>query len=252
VFSETGVPLPEYSFFPFGPTYTGGLEISAGSITAAGEIQIVASQSRGGTVRVFDVMPGAASPVASSPIRQIQPFGSKFRGGVSVATADLGAFNGTTRTSETPDGITELVVGSGPGVAATVNVYNGVPNPPALINSFRAIGPKYKRGISVARLPTTPLTADKILVSSGSSGGGLVETYSGLSPAREAAFAAFGGTRAAIFAAAINESQIFTVEGEFGRTNGVRKNNSPSGGTAYTLPQSTVAYPPLRVAILRK
>jgi uncharacterized repeat protein (TIGR01451 family) len=252
VFSETGVPLPEYNFFPFGPRYTGGLEIAAGSVTGAGTTQIVVGQSRGGTVRVFDVTPGAATPVASSPIRQLQPFGPGFRGGVSVATADLGTFAGSTQTSPSPDGITELVMGSGPGMPATVKVANGVPNRPAVINAFRAIAPRYSRGVSVSRLPSSTAAADKILVSAGSSAGGLVETYSGLSRTREAAFQAFGGTRAAIFAAAVSEAEIFTVEGEFGRTNGVRKNTSTSGAGGAILPQSTVAYPPLRVAILRR
>jgi hypothetical protein len=252
VFSETGVPLPEYSFFPFGPGYTGGLEIAAGSVTAAGTTQIVVGQSRGGTVRVFNVTPGAATPVASTPIRQLQPFGAAFRGGVSVATADIGTFTGRTLSSTTPDGITELVTGSGPGMPATVKVYNGVPNPPALVNAFRAIAPSYNRGVAVARLPSITGAADKILVSAGSGGGGLVETYSGLSRTREASFRAFGGTRAAIFAAAVSQAEIFTVEGEFGRTNGVRKNTSTSGAGGAILPQSTVAYPPLRVAILRR
>jgi uncharacterized repeat protein (TIGR01451 family)/fimbrial isopeptide formation D2 family protein len=252
VFSETGVPLPEYNFFPFGPRYTGGLEIAAGSVTAAGTTQIVVGQSRGGTVRVFDVTPGAASPVASSPIRQLQPYGAAFRGGVTVATADIGTFSGRNLVSTAPDGISEIVTGSGPGIPATVKVYNGVPGRPALINAFRAIAPGYARGVSVARLPTTPATADKILVSAGTVGGSLVETYSGLSRTREAAFRAFSGSRAAIFAAAVNEAEIFTVEGEFGRTNGVRRNSSTSGAGGRLLPQSTASYPPLRVAILRK
>ncbi len=252
VFSETGVPLPQYNFFPFGRGYTGGLEIAAGSVTAAGTTQIVAGQSRGGTARVFNVTPGAATPVAGSPIRQLQPFGAGFRGGVSVATADLGTFSGRTQTSSNPDGITELVFGSGPGMPATVKVYNGVPNRPPVINAFRAIAPGYSRGVSVSRLPSSTGAADKILVAAGSGAGGLVETYSGLSRTREASFRAFGGTRAAIFAAAVSEVELFTVEGEFGRTNGVRKNTSTSGAGGAILPQSTVAYPPLRVAILRR
>jgi hypothetical protein len=94
--------------------------------------------------------------------------------------------------------------------------------------------------------------ADKILVSSGSNGGSLVETYAGLAKTREAAFAAYGGSRADVFSAAINEQELFSVEGQFGRTNGVRKVRSTTGAGGFTLPQSTVSYPPLRVAILRK
>ena len=61
-----------------------------------------------------------------------------------------------------------------------------------------------------------------------------------------------GAVEAAIFAAAVSEAEIFTVEGEFGRTNGVRRNSSTSGAGGRLLPQSTVAYPPLRVSILRR
>jgi hypothetical protein len=55
-----------------------------------------------------------------------------------------------------------------------------------------------------------------------------------------------------VFSAAINEQELFSVEGQFGRTNGVRKVRSTTGAGGFTLPQSTVSYPPLRVAILRK
>jgi uncharacterized repeat protein (TIGR01451 family)/fimbrial isopeptide formation D2 family protein len=252
VFTETGTPLPEYSFFPFGPGYNGGIEIAAGSITSAGAIQIVAGQSRGGTVSVFDVTPGAALPVAGVPSRQVQPFGPAFRGGVSVATADIGTFSGTTLVSNVPDGIDELVFGSGPGMQATVNVYNGVPASPLLLNTFNPIATGYNRGISVSVLPSSVRgNADKIMVAAGTAGNGLVETYSGLSKTREAAFQAFGGGRAAVFAAAIDDSEIFSVQGNGGTIDGVSKNTSPSGGSSGILPQSTDAYPPLRVGILR-
>jgi hypothetical protein len=123
--------------------------------------------------------------VNSTPVRQIQPFGAGFRGGVSVATADIGTFSGRTMTSSNPDGITELVFGSGPGTRATVKVYNGVPNPPALVNQFNPISPTYNRGVSVSRLPSvTTGNADKILVAAGSNGGSLVETYAGTSRSR--------------------------------------------------------------------
>jgi uncharacterized repeat protein (TIGR01451 family)/fimbrial isopeptide formation D2 family protein len=253
VFSDTGTPLPQYNFFPFGRGYTGGLEIAAGPITAAGRIQIVAAQTRGGTVRVFDVTPGAATPVAAAPLRQLQPFGARYRSGVFIDTADIGTFAGGRLTSAAPDGITELVVGSGPGMRATVRVYNGQPARPVQVNAFNPFGRGYTRGASVARLPSSVAgTADKILVSSGSNGGSRVETYAGVAKAREAVFAAYGGSRADVFSAAINEQELFSVEGQFGRTNGVRKVRSTTGAGGFTLPQSTVAYPPLRVAILRK
>ncbi|MFM8709295.1 MAG: hypothetical protein ACKOHK_14745, partial [Planctomycetia bacterium] len=165
----------------------------------------------------------------------------------------IGTFDGRTLTSAAPDGITELVIGSGPGIRTTVNVYNGQPARPALLNAFNPFGRSFNRGASVARLPSSvPGNADKILVSAGSSGGSRVETFSGLSKTREAAFAAYAGSRADVFSAAIDENSLFSVEGQFGRTNGVRKVRSTSGAGSATLPQSNGSYPPLRVAILRK
>ena len=72
------VENPAYSFFPFGPGYTGGVEISEGSITAAGAIEIVAAQNLGGLVSVFEVTPGCCQPnVNTTPVRQLRPFGSE-------------------------------------------------------------------------------------------------------------------------------------------------------------------------------
>jgi hypothetical protein len=120
------------------------------------------------------------------------------------------------------------------------------------LNTFNPIATGYNRGISVSVLPSsTRGNADKIMVAAGTAGNGLVETYSGLSKTREAAFQAFGGGRAAVFAAAIDDSEIFSVQGLGGSIDGVAKNTSPSGGSSGILPQSTVAYPPLRVGILR-
>jgi uncharacterized repeat protein (TIGR01451 family) len=251
VFTETGSPLPQYSFFPFGPGYTGGIEIAAGSVTAAGAIEIVASQSRGGTVSVFEVNPAAASPVASTPSRQLQPFGSSYLGGVYVETADVGTFSGGTQTSTTPDGIMELFVGSGVGIAATVTGYNAQPTAPVAFNSFQPLGGSTV-GASVARLPSsTPGAADKLLVSAGPRGGSLVETYSGTGSTREAFFQAYGNDRAQVFSAAIDDAAIFNVQGLLGTVDGVQKSLSPSGAGSATLAQSTVSYPPLRVSILR-
>ncbi len=251
VFSETGAPLPAYSFFPFGPGYAGGIEIAAGSVTAAGAIEIVAAQNRGGTVNVFTVTPGAATPVASSPVRQIQPFGSTYQSGVFIDTADVGTFSGTTQTSASPDGIKELFVGTGAGVTAAVLGYNAQPTTPVSFNSFQPLGGS-KAGTSIARLPSSTLgAADKILVSSGARGGSLVETYSGTGSTREAFFQAYGSNLAQVFSAAIDDTAIFNVQGLLGTDNGVQKSQSTSGTASSILPQSTVSYPPLRVGILR-
>ena len=241
-----------YSFFPFGPSYTGGVEISEGSITAAGKIEIVAAQNLGGLVSVFEVTPTAANPVNTTPVRQLRPFGSSYLGGVTIETADIGTVNGSSVSSATPDGIMELFVGSGFGIQAQVRGYNGVTQSPTLFNSFNVMGSGYNRGVSVARLPSsTTNTADRILVSSGIDGNSQVETYNGRTSTRDDAFAAYSNSRAQVFSAAIDDDSIFNVQGLLGTQDGVQKALSPSGASKSTLPQSTVSYPPLRIAVLR-
>jgi uncharacterized repeat protein (TIGR01451 family) len=254
VFTQDGTPLPQYNFFPFGSSWTQGVEIATGAVTGAGRTEIVAGQQKGTSLaRVFTVTPGAG--VSSTPIRELQPFGTRFRGGVTLATADLGTFSGTTLSSGNPDGIKEIVVGSGPGIRATVKTYNAVPAVPVVVNTVYPISRTYSNGVSVARLPSlTAGTADKYMVSAGASGGSKVETYAGVSKVPAASFAAFGGTAGArgdVWTAALDESQIYSVQGQFGKVPGVKKNTAPSGGTSTTLPGSTSILPPLRVGVLR-
>lgn len=259
VFTRDGAPLPQYNFFPFGKQWRGGVEIAVGAVTGLGKTEIVAGQNRGGLARVFTVNPGVG--VNSAAIRQLQPFGAAYRSGVTVATADIGTFSGKTLTSASPDGISEMVFGSGPGMPATVKAYNGVPAKPALVNAFNAISKGYNRGVSVARLPGASGGADGILVSAGPQGGSKVQTFRGVSKIPAASFAAFSGAarRTDVFTAAISETEIFSVQGQFGATPsmtapGVKKNTAITGGTSSTLRGSgpTALIPPLRVAILRK
>ena len=245
----------DYSFFPFGPSYTGGIEISEGSITATGKTEIVAAQNLGGLVSVFEVNPGAATPINTTPVRQLRPFGSSYLGGVTIDTADIGGVTGGTVTSDIPDGIMELFIGSGFGIPAQVRGYNGTTASPTLFDSFSVMGSGFNRGVSVARLPQSFRTVsgpDMLLVSSGIDGNAQVETY-GFNPNayRVAAFQAYGNARTQVFSAAIDDQSIFTVQGLLGTTDGVQKVQNPDGTIKSTLQQSTACYPPLRVAILR-
>jgi len=255
VFTQDGTELTAYRTLPFGPTFNGGVEVAAGDVTGDGLIDLVAAQGGAGSlVSVFTVTPAAADPVANTPARQIQPFGRKFRGGARVATADIGTFSGTTFMSAAPDGIAELVVGSGPGIKATVNTYNAVPATPALVNTVRPIAPGYARGVGVAALPSnSPAVADRVLVTAGTAGGSKVETYAGVAKVPAASFAAYGdAARAAVWSTALDDANIFSVQGSGGKIAGVRKHTAPSGGTSSTLAGSTGIPAPLRISVLRR
>jgi hypothetical protein len=256
VFTQDGTRLPEYSFLPYGAGYSGGVEIAGGAITGPDRREIVTGQQKGpGTVRVFGVTPGTG--VNTQAVREIQPqpFGAGFRGGVTLATADLGTFSGATLTADAPDGIAEIIVGSGVGTPATVKTYNAVPARPVMVNSVQVIAPGFRNGVSVAVLPVAAGVADKYTVSAGVNGGSRVETYSGIRKIPDAAFAAFGGPngkRADVWTASLSEAFIYSVQGQFGKTPGIVQNTSPSGGTSSTLPGSLSAQPPLRIGALRR
>lgn len=52
--------------------------------------------------------------------------------------------------------------------------------------------------------------------------------------------------------AAIDASNIFSVQGSGGKINGVNKNTNPNGGTSSTLIASKSFESPLRIGILRR
>ncbi|GEM_PF-3160615 len=75
---------------------------------------------------------------------QVLAYPSFFQGGVRVATGDVNC-----------DGLPDLITGSGPGRAATINVFNGAPNsqghfPAALLTTFLAYEPQFKGGVNLA------------------------------------------------------------------------------------------------------
>ena len=262
-----------YNFFPFGRGYIGGVEISVGSITAAGKIEIAAAQSFGGLVSIFGVSSTAANPslpgsafsgdtdwetgfVRPRPLRQLRPFGSTYLGGVTIETADVGTLSGSNVSSVNPDGIMELFLGSGFGIQAQVRGYNGTTAGPTLFNSFNVIRTGYNGGVSVARLPSsTANAADRILVSSGFDGNSLVEIYNGINSIRDNSFLAYNGSRAEVLSAAIDDDLIFNVQGLLGKQGGVQNAFLPSDESQSTvtrpLPQSRLISPPLQIAIQR-
>lgn len=256
VFTQNGVELLQYRTVPFGAGYNGGVEVAAGPVLAAGHNDLIASKSSGvSQVSVFTVTPGAADPVANAPSRTLQPFASNFGGGATVTAADVGTFSGSKLVSASPDGIAELVVGTGPGRRATVNVYNAVPTTPTLVNTFQPISLGFSGGVAVSTLYASAAgVADQILVAAGIGGGSKVQTFSGTGKIPTASFAAFAGNRAQVvpvFAAALSSSEIFSVQGSSGTTNGVWK--SPSTSTSPSLlAGSSGLKPPLRVGVLRR
>ena len=182
VFTQWGYELFDYRTLPFGANYTSGVELAIGDVTGDGIADIVASMSAGASqVSVFRVDPNAADPVINTPVFTLQPFGATFVGGVAVAVGDVGSFSGgTTRNVTAADGRGELIVASGAGMRATVQVYDLSGCTPRLVDTINPFAGSTTVGsltVSMGRYDTD--TIDDIIVSSGSGGGSRVEVFSG-------------------------------------------------------------------------
>lgn len=251
--------LVAFRTLPFGPGYTGGVEIACGDVDGDGREDIVAAMSRGlGTVHVFRSV-AAADPIQNTPFRTVTPFGGTYNGGASVAVADLGTFDGgRLLNGETPDGRVEIVVGSGPGVPAAVLAYDVSAAPRLLARIAPATG---QGGVAVSTGRVDADAIDDIVVSAGRGGGGAAEIYSGRAAATSAAtrlarFAAFGGLarpNAPVFTAAVDGDgdgridRFLATQGDAGGTAGIARAATTGGRTATF---ATVAGP-LRIAAAR-
>jgi len=228
VYEINGTELVGYRTQPFGPAYNMGVEIASGDVDGDGVDDIVAAASRsGGSVAVFRSRPAAADPVENTPFRSFVAFGGGFRGGATVAVADL---------STVPDGKGEIIVGSGAGMTPLVRVYD-VSRGVQLVRSFAPAFGSFRGGVSVSTTQFNGDAVPDIIVAPGMGGGATLQVYDGrltsppgtrLDSARLAAFAGLSRAQAAVFAAAMDTNgdgradRIFVTQGEGGEALGVR------------------------------
>ncbi len=260
VFRQDGTELTTYRSLPFGAGYRGGVEVAVGDVNGDGKDDIVTAASRGpGLVHVFYASPQSAQPIPAAPSVAFRAFPASFNGGATVAVGDFGTFAaGALTNASAPDGRMEIVVGSGPGMAPRVLVYD-LSAGPRVVRTITPLSTGLRGGVSVSTGRYDANTIDDIIVAGGFGAGSRIEVYSGAmtgNPSRLAnfqAFAALGRPNLPVHVAAIAFANNGQMEGVAvaqggGRTQqGVRRIGVPTG----TETSFTSVSGPLRIAASR-
>jgi hypothetical protein len=241
IFHRVNAELQEiisYRIQPFGSGYTGGVEVTSGDVDGDGRDDIVAAMSSGsGTVKVFLAVTTPSDPIDAPAAITIQPTVLRsYRGGSTVAVADVGTFaNGALVSGTMPDNKMEIVVGSGAGMTPRVLVYD-VSNraAPREADTFTPGAYKNQAGISVTSMRANGDIIDDIVVSAGRGGRSLTQIYDGtVSPQanrRLAHFSALGASarpNAPLFTTAIDTNgdgvadRFLQSQGDAGGTSGI-------------------------------
>lgn len=200
-----------YNLEPFGAGYRGGLNLAIGHFDGDTFADLAISKSSGdGEVKIYGSTPSA--PTGPLTLRSsFTPFAGSF-GGASIAAADFGTVSGAAITDAVRrDGVAELAVASGVGVAPVVRVYNAKVATPVVVDSFKPLNARFRGGLSISAANYNSDSIPDIMVAAGAGGGSAVEIYDGAlgtaANTRLVRFAAFAGlptSGSAVFAAGVD------------------------------------------------
>jgi hypothetical protein len=238
VYDQAGNLLTSFQAYP--SSVNGGLQVAVADLNGDGLGDIITVPSWGpAEVRVFMNTGTVGAPqFSSTPTMDFLAFPSSFIGGAVVAASSEGT---------TPDHTPQIIVGSGAGMKATVEVFDfstTSPTAPPLVSSFTpfsTITPPLQGGVSLSVAQLTSDPTQSIVVGAGSGGQSLVNiwgwssstsSYASLSSAGVAGFPAFSGSSAnsPIEVATLNNYQgiataIVAVQNAGGTTNQVSQLN---------------------------
>ncbi len=149
------------NFFAYDPAFTGGVVVASADVDGDGSADVVAGAGAGGGphVKVWSGRTGRE-------IASFMAFVPDYRGGVSVAAADLDG-----------DGRADVVVGAGVGTAPVVKVFGGESF--AELASFLAYSPAFLGGVHVAVGDVTGDGRPDIVTGAGAGGGPHVQVFGG-------------------------------------------------------------------------
>ena len=157
--------------------FLGGVHVAAGDVTGDGFPDLITAPSSGGGPRI-QVLEGHTGKPIVGPLSSFWAFDSSFRGGVSVAAADMDA-----------DGIADVIAAAGPGGGPRVQVFSGATG--MTIVDFFAFDADFRGGVSVAVADVDGDGTVDIIAGAGPGGGPRVRIFSGATGMTIADFFAF-------------------------------------------------------------
>ncbi len=163
---DTSTAVEKFSFFPYEPTFTGGVRVAVGDVNNDGSQDIVTIPASGGAPRLKIYSGRDGSLMVDQFV-----FDPGFRGGGFVAVGD---YNG--------DGRKDIIVGAGAGGGPRVAVFSINPGSNALIPiaDFFAYTPETQTGVRVAAGDLYAVGRDNLITAPGPGGGPQVNVYDGV------------------------------------------------------------------------
>ncbi len=162
----------EYAHRPaFEDGFAGPVSVAQADVNADGVLDVLVAAGAGGgpRVRVFD---GVTLRPLAGPLADFLAFEGDFRGGVSVAAADVDG-----------DGFVDVVAGAGEGGGPRVRVFSGA-NGAVLVDQF-VYEESFRGGVNVAAGDVDGDGRAEVVVGSGRGGGPRIRMFRGSTLVRE-------------------------------------------------------------------
>ena len=177
--------------------FASGVTVATADLNGDGKAEVILGGGSGGWVRVIDPATGAQ---LDGPLGSFRAFGSGYTGSVFVGAGHLaGDVDG--------DGVPDLAVGTGSGVAAEVKVFSGATGD--VLYDLEPFGSSFTGGARVALAMADDDAFADIVVGTGSGTTAQVRVFSGATGAQLDAplgqYAPFGDSEGGVFVAASND-----------------------------------------------